>query len=273
MPELPEIETICRTLSPVIRGRTIVHVQVLERRLRIPVALDFESALVGKGVRDVQRKGKYILIRLEAGVVWVIHLGMTGKLIYLGEHRPRVPHDHIIVRFKTGDELRFHDPRRFGLTVVLRGRELYRWRSLSSLGVDPLGVQWNGPYLYSVIRNSKRRIRDLLLDQTVVAGLGNIYANETLFRAGVRPMRRARTIGAKLAEQVAEVVPKLLREAIRWGGTSFSDYRDGRDRKGKFQNRLKVYNRQGQPCRECSGKIKRVLIGNRSAFYCPNCQA
>lgn len=273
MPELPEVETIRRTLNPLIRGAKIVRVQVLDRRLRIPVALDFESRLVNKVIANVRRKGKYLLVGLDSDWVWVIHLGMAGKLIYLASGLPRDRHDHIIVEFTSGYELRFHDPRRFGLSIVIRERDLGQWPSLSRLGEDPLGLQWSSTYLHSVMRRSRRRLRDLLLDQRLIAGLGNIYANEALFQVGLRPTRRARTVNSKLTQQMAVAIPRVLREAIRWRGTSFSDYRDGKNRKGEFQNHLKVYNREGKPCHNCSGKIKRVRMGNRSAFYCPTCQS
>ncbi|HEX9880010.1 MAG TPA: bifunctional DNA-formamidopyrimidine glycosylase/DNA-(apurinic or apyrimidinic site) lyase [Candidatus Binatia bacterium] len=273
MPELPEVETTCRTLLPLIRGRVISRVRVLERRLRIPIAQDFEANLEKETIVGVARRGKYILMDLGSPMVWVIHLGMTGKLIYLDTHLPWNRHDHVVVEFATGDELRLHDPRRFGLSVVLPAADLWRWPPLGSLGLDPLAHGWNGAYLHSVLRSTTRRLRDLLLDQKVVAGVGNIYANEALFRVGLRPTRRAHTVNAGTAEGLAEALVMVLHEAIRWRGTSFSDYRDGRDRKGRFQSRLNVYNREGKPCRVCRASIKRARMGNRGAFYCPHCQA
>ena len=272
MPELPEVETICRGLRSLVTGRRVAEVEVLEPRLRIPVAEDFGSKLQGKTILGVERKGKYLLTLLEEEGVWISHLGMSGKLIYVETDRPREEHDHILVRLDNGHELRFHDPRRFGLSLIFPRGQLAEWAPLRELGPDPLDQRFDGDYLYSIARSSRRRVRDLLIDQRVVAGLGNIYANEILFRAGIRPATRAWKLGRERSGKIAKLTPKLLREAIRWCGTSFSDYRDAEDRFGEFQNHLRVYDRTGEKCRVCAGTIKRVSLGNRSAFYCPKCQ-
>ncbi|MCH8054735.1 MAG: bifunctional DNA-formamidopyrimidine glycosylase/DNA-(apurinic or apyrimidinic site) lyase [Deltaproteobacteria bacterium] len=272
MPELPEVETICRSLRTLLPGRRVVVVEVLEPRLRSPVSEDFRSELQGRVILDVKRRGKYILVLLEGGRVWVSHLGMSGKLIYVGAGRPREKHDHIIIRLDEGHELRYHDPRRFGLSFVAAYAEFESLPQIRNLGLDPFDRQFNGVYLYSVARNSRRRIRDLLIDQRVLAGLGNIYANEILFHAGVRPTMRGWRLGRRGTAQIAEATPKVLLEAIRWRGTSFSDYRDGEDRRGEFQNHLRVYDRDGEECTVCTSKIRKVRMGNRSAFYCPSCQ-
>ena len=202
----------------------------------------------------------------------MVHLGMSGKLIYVEAGKPRERHDHIIIHLENGHELRFHDPRRFGLSLLVPRPELEASPQIKVLGLDPFHQRFNGVYLYSVARSSRRRIRDLLIDQGVVAGVGNIYANEILFRAGIRPTTRAWKLGRVRVERIAKMVPKILREAIRWCGTSLSDYRDAEDRRGGFQNHLRVYDREGELCRVCKSTIKRVPIGNRSAFYCPTCQ-
>ncbi|MGH7773876.1 MAG: bifunctional DNA-formamidopyrimidine glycosylase/DNA-(apurinic or apyrimidinic site) lyase [Candidatus Binatia bacterium] len=272
MPELPEVETICRGLRALLPGRRVLQVEVLETRLRSPVSQDFRSSLQGRTILDVGRRGKYILVLLEGDQVWLSHLGMSGKLICVEAEKPRDRHDHIIVGLDEGHELRYHDPRRFGLSVVIPHAKLEALPQIKALGLEPFDPQFNCVYLYSVARNSRRRIRDLLIDQSILAGLGNIYANEILFRVGIRPTRRAWRLGRDRVEQIAKVTPKVLREAIRWCGTSFSDYRDAEDRWGEFQNHLRVYDREGKRCRVCASVIKRVVIGNRSAFYCPSCQ-
>ena len=272
MPELPEVETICRGLRPYLRARRIVRVEVLQPMLRAPVDLGLLAGVAGRTILEVGRKGKYILIRLDGGVTWVFHLGMSGKLIHVPTEQPRRKHDHIIVSLDNGRELRYHDPRRFGLSLVIPGAELGNTPQLGSLGLDVFDRRFSGKYLYSATRRSRRRIRDLLIDQRIIAGLGNIYANEILFRAGIRPTTRARRLGRSSVERIAQTIPRLLRQAIRWCGTSFSDYRDADDRQGEFQNHLRVYDREGQPCRICPGTIKRVSLGNRSVFYCPTCQ-
>ncbi|MBI4526087.1 MAG: bifunctional DNA-formamidopyrimidine glycosylase/DNA-(apurinic or apyrimidinic site) lyase [Deltaproteobacteria bacterium] len=272
MPELPEIETICRGLRGRLPGRKIVAVQVFDRRLRSPVSQDFSSQLLHRVIVRVERRGKYILIFLEEDKVWLSHLGMSGKLICVKADRHRVKHDHIVAGLSDGYEVRYHDPRRFGLSLVVSHSELEGLPQLHDLGMDPLDQRFGGGYLHTAARNSKRRIRDLLIDQRVIAGVGNIYANEILFRAGIRPTRRAWQIARSKLESIARETPLLLREAIRWCGTSFSDYRDAEDRFGEFQNHLRVYDREGEPCRVCGAQIRRVPVGNRSAFYCPKCQ-
>jgi formamidopyrimidine-DNA glycosylase len=272
MPELPEVETICRNLRPRLCGLRITGIDVFEPRLRSRVGDDFASKLQSRMFLDVERKGKYIVARLDGPEAWIFHLGMSGKLVHVKGKRPRERHDHIIARLENGEELRYHDPRRFGLSVIVPAADLDQCGLLKNLGVDPLGSQFNADYLYSIMRKSRRRVRDLLIDQRVVAGLGNIYANEILFRAGVRPMRRAWRISSVLVARITGATPAVLGEAIRLRGTSISDYRDGNDRKGEFQNYLQVYGREGKGCRACSGMIKNVRMGNRSAFYCPTCQ-
>ena len=272
MPELPEVETICRGLKPHLEGRRILHVKVLERRLRCVVDRKLAAALEGKRILEVARRAKYILIYLSGDVVWMYHLGMSGKLIYVDPRAPKQKHDHIFVSLDNGRELRYHDPRRFGLSLLVAAGKLQQVPQLKHLGLDPFDPRFNGGYLYSFARHSDRRIRDLLLDQQVVAGIGNIYANEILCRVGIRPATRSRRLTRKQTEELAAMIPTVLDEAIRWCGTSFSDYRDADDKFGEFQTHLRVYDRDGDTCRACTSAIKRVAIGNRSAFYCPSCQ-
>jgi formamidopyrimidine-DNA glycosylase len=272
MPELPEVETVCRSLRPHLLGRTIRRIRVLEPRLRVPVDERALAGLAGKRIEEIGRTAKYILLSLSGGVVWLFHLGMSGKLICVAPQTARRKHDHIVVDFDNGTELRYHDPRRFGLSLVAPREELARLPQLRHVGLDPFDERLTGAFLFGFTRVSERRIRDLLLDQQIIAGLGNIYANEILALAGVKPTTRAHRLTRKQTQAIAATIPKLMRDAIRWCGTSFSDYRDADDRSGEFQNHLRVYDRDGESCRVCSGTIKRVAIGNRSAFYCPGCQ-
>jgi formamidopyrimidine-DNA glycosylase len=272
MPELPEVETICCGLRALLPGRRAARVEVLDRRLRSRVSRDFRLRLEGRTIREVGRRGKYILVALEGGWVWISHLGMSGKLICVEASRPRERHDHIIVTLSDGHELRYHDPRRFGLSLVISAARMSTLPQLRDLGPEPFDPEFCGAYLHGVLRKSRRRVRDLLIDQNVVVGLGNIYANEILYRAGIRPTTRAWKVGRGGADMIAKTIPEVLQEAIRWCGTSFSDYRDAEDRLGEFQNHLGVYDREGERCRMCASAIKRVSLGNRSAFYCPRCQ-
>jgi formamidopyrimidine-DNA glycosylase len=272
MPELPEVETVCRSLRPHLLGRTITRVKVLESRLRVPVDEKALCSGVGKRIEAIHRTAKYILMLLSENMVWVFHLGMSGKLICVRPSTARQKHDHIIVGMDDGGELRYHDPRRFGLAVVTHRSELPELPQLRRLGVDPFDPALTGEYLFRFTRGSERRIRDLLLDQQIVAGLGNIYTNEILSLTGIKPTTRAHRLSRKQVHSIAEAIPRLLHDAIRWCGTSFSDYRDADNKTGEFQNHLRVYDRDGSRCRICPSLIKRVAIGNRSAFYCPSCQ-
>lgn len=273
MPELPEVETICRGLRSYLVGRRIFKVDVLEQRLRYPVEPDLPAHVKGKAIIDVGRIAKYIEISLADQNIWLFHLGMSGKLIHAETTTPRRRHDHLVVTLDNGRELRYHDPRRFGLSLVVAKPALLALPQLRDLGLDPFDKRFNGEYLFSFTRRSLRRIRDLLLDQQIVAGIGNIYANEILFRAGVRPTVRSHRLSRFCVAEIAGIARDLLAEAIRWCGTSFSDYRDADDKLGEFQNHLHVYDREGKKCRICRATIKRVALGNRSAFYCPSCQS
>jgi formamidopyrimidine-DNA glycosylase len=272
MPELPEVETVCRSLRPHLLGRTVTRVRVREPRLRVRVDERALKGLVGKRIEAITRTAKYVLLQLSENAVWVFHLGMSGKLICVEKSTARRKHDHIVADLDDGTELRYHDPRRFGLSIVAREDEFRRLPQLRGLGLDPFDPALTAEYLFRFTRASQRRIRDLLLDQQIIAGLGNIYANEILSRVGIRPTTRAWRLTRRQVAAIAATTPKLLRDAIRWCGTSFSDYRDADDKRGEFQNHLRVYDREGEKCRACSHVIKRVAIGNRSAFYCPRCQ-
>lgn len=272
MPELPEVETVCRSLRPHLLGRTIKGVQVVDSRLRVPVNKTSLRGLIGQRVEAIERRAKYILIRLSANSVWLFHLGMSGKLICVEAKTARRKHDHIIAQLDDGGELRYHDPRRFGLSLVTRRDSLHKLPQLRVLGIDPFDGDLTGEFLFRFTRGSERRIRDLLLDQQIIAGLGNIYANEILSLTNIKPTTRAHRLTRKQTDALAGAIPRLLGDAIRWCGTSFSDYRDADDKSGEFQNHLRVYDRDGEKCRSCPSVIKRVAIGNRSAYYCPTCQ-
>lgn len=272
MPELPEVETVARTLRGHLVGRRITAVRILEPRLRLPVPADFAGRLADRRIGAVRRRAKYVLIDLDDAQVWVIHLGMTGRVIVCPPTRARERHDHAVWTLDDGNEVRFHDPRRFGFTAVLAANALADWPPFLKLGPDPLLDGFSGAALYEVAHRSRRRLKDLLLDQSVVAGLGNIYVNEVLFRAGLRPLRRSHLLTRAAADRLAREIPRLLREAIRWCGTSFSDYRDADGNRGSFQDRLCVYQRQGLPCRTCGTAIRQARLGNRGTFFCPRCQ-
>ena len=266
MPELPEVETVRRTLLPHVRGRRITRVEVHDRRLREPVPESFASRLEGQRVVDVRRRGKFLLADLDDGGVWLVHLGMSGRLC-VGAPPPGAAHVHVRVLFDLGKELYFQDPRRFGMMRVDAGEpELV-------LGPDPLVDGLDGAVLWGLTRRcSRQRIKTLLMDQRRIAGLGNIYANEALFRARIRPGRRAGRLRRAEATALAAAVRETLEEALTAGGSSLLDYRDAEGRAGGFQLRFRVYDRAGLPCVNCATAIRHQVTAARSSYYCPSCQ-
>jgi len=269
VPELPEVETVRRSLAPFLTGATIAAVEVREPRLRRPVAADFASTLTGRTIVGIARRGKYLHLHLDDTRVWLVHLGMTGQLVVEDTKEAFLPHDHILVLLSTGRRLRYNDPRRFGLMAVGTGNEI---ATLTELGVEPLSRAFTSRYLWGKVRLTRRTIKDVLMDQRVVAGIGNIYASELLFRAGVRPSCIAVTLSKLRTERIVKATKAVLREAIRHRGSSISDYRDGEGKQGGFQNRFRVYDREGEPCPGCRTPIRRETRGGRSTFFCPTCQ-
>jgi formamidopyrimidine-DNA glycosylase len=269
MPELPEVETVRRGLAAAVVGRTIVGVTIRDRRLREPVARSFAAALTGRRLLAIRRRGKYLLHDLDDGAVWLVHLGMSGTLVVVPARAPVRVHTHVIATLDDGRTLRFHDPRRFGLMRVGR---IEKQRELEALGVEPLDAAFSSAYLHARMRHQRRAVKSLLMDQQVVAGLGNIYVNEILFSAGVRPTRRTTRVSRADAARIVAATIRVLGEAIAARGSSISDYRDERGEPGGFQDRFRVYERSGEPCVRCGSVIRRRVVVGRSAFYCPRCQ-
>jgi formamidopyrimidine-DNA glycosylase len=269
VPELPEVETVRRSLERLILGQTVVAVEVREPRLRRPLAPNFAARLANRIIRQIGRRGKYLTIGLDNGRIWLIHLGMTGQLVIGHPDEPLRPHDHLIIALGNGQCLRYNDTRRFGLMAVGSEAEVEGW---IGLGVEPLHAAFSSRYLWARVQRTQRTIKDVLMDQQVVAGIGNIYASELLFRAGVRPMRIAAMLSRPEVEQIVKAAKTVLREAIRHRGSSISDYLDGEGQPGNFQERFRVYDREGLPCRRCKAPIQREVRGGRSAFFCPVCQ-
>jgi len=268
MPELPEVETVRRSLLHII-GNRIDAVVVYERRLRRPVPEELADAVAGCHIEAIERRSKYLLCRLSSGATLLVHLGMSGTFFVRPSGQLRQRHDHVIFGLSDGTELVFNDPRRFG--VVLFGPES-GFTELARIGIDPLGDGFTAAELWTLTRGRSKPIKNLLMDQTLLAGIGNIYANEALFRAGVRPRRQARGLRRIEVERLFGCVREVLREAIELGGSSISDYRDGRGQPGYFQLRLQIYDRGGEPCINCATAVTRVVLGGRSTFYCARCQ-
>lgn len=274
MPELPEVETIRRSLAPLVSGCRVESVQVRCRALRLPVAADFEVSLRGRTITGLRRRGKYLLIDLDSPKCWVVHLGMSGRLV----HRERnslsdvAKHDHLFVSLADGaGALVFNDPRRFGLSVVT---EEQGCPFFEKMGPEPLDQEaFDADYLWALRSRTRRTVKDVLMDQRVVAGLGNIYVSEILFVAGVRPRVRFDRLSRKRIEGIVDGVRTIIAEAIEHRGSTVSDFLDGIGRRGGYQWRHRVYDREGKPCPICETPIRSVVIAARSSFYCPQCQS
>jgi formamidopyrimidine-DNA glycosylase len=269
MPELPEVETVRRSLQRLIANLPIASVQVREPRLRKPLAPDFAIALTGRTIQQIERRGKYLNIRLDNDLIWLVHLGMTGQLLVSDPQEPLRTHDHIVIMLGNGRCLRYNDTRRFGLMAVGRQEDI---EAQMALGVEPLSPGFSSRYLSEKLRQTQRTIKDIIMDQRVVAGVGNIYASELLFRAGVRPGRVAASLDPSEVERIVNATKAVLREAIQHKGSSISDYLDGEGRPGSFQERFRVYDQAEKPCQSCKTLIQRETQGGRSSFFCPRCQ-
>ena len=258
-----------RSLAGELVGRRVVAVTVRETRLRGGVAASFPARLRGRRIVGLERRGKYLLARLDDGAVWLVHLGMTGQLTLSAASRPDRAHDHLVVALDDGRLLTFNDARRFGRVAVIAGETL---REETGDGIDPLTEGFNADALFELTRRRRASIKALLMDQRRVAGLGNIYVNEILFHAGIRPRRRAGRLARAECARLIASTRRVLEEAIRRGGSSISDYRDGLGRAGEFQLRHHVYDRAAEPCRRCGARIRKSVHAGRSSFYCPRCQ-
>jgi len=269
MPELPEVETIRRSLTPYIVGKRIADVEVYERRFRQRIQRDLEARLRGRSFRRIERRGKYLLFVLDDRQCLLLHLGMSGSLEIRRARDPVVRHDHVRVRLDGRRVLVFNDPRRFGLLRVGNRRELHE---LDRVGLDPLDDDWSAEQLRRLARGRRRPIKNVLMDQRLLAGIGNIYANEILYQAGIRPTRRAGSLRRRELEALATATVTVLGRAVDLGGSSISDYVDGEGQPGNFQLHFAVYDRYRQPCQQCATPIRRIVLGGRSTFYCPRCQ-
>ena len=271
MPELPEVETTRRGISPHVIGRRIVAVDVRNPSLRIPVP-DEVYALASSTIISVDRRAKYLLVRLDTGQL-IIHLGMSGSLRISPTNYPTRKHDHVVFSLDSGQELRFHDPRRFGLIDWLPSTaDIMTHKLLGHLGPEPLSGAFSSDYLHKAAQGRKLAIKLLIMNNAVVVGVGNIYACEALFLAGISPSRVAASVSKPRIEKLTTAIKNRLTYAIERGGTTLRDFVGGDGEPGYFAQELNVYGREGQPCKRCGTIIKRKVIGQRSTFYCPTCQ-
>lgn len=273
MPELPEVETVRRSLEPHLLGRTIVQVKVLMPKvIKHPSPSRFVELMERGQIRELKRRGKYLLFALNSGYVWVTHLRMTGQFIYAKPADPLDKHTHLIINLDNGCELRYVDVRKFGLMYLLRPEEFNLAKGLFTLGPEPLDPEFTIGQLQERLAGKKRKLKQLLLDQTFVAGIGNIYADEILFDAGLHPERVAGSLSPKEAERLYHSMRKLLQLGIENRGTSIRNYVDGEGKAGGFQRLLKVYGKTGSACPKCGQPIVRKQVGGRSTYFCANCQ-
>jgi formamidopyrimidine-DNA glycosylase len=287
MPELPEVETVRRGLAPAMEGARIARVEVRDRRLRWPIARDFEKRVEGKTVDGLGRRAKYLTADLSSGDVLIMHLGMSGSFrigkdakpgVYYHERSKSTVHDHVVFHMSNGKTITFNDPRRFGSMKLVPRARLDEEPLLRGLGPEPLGNAFDAAMLAKACAGKKTSLKAALLDQRIVAGLGNIYVCEALFRARLSPKRRASTIADRngrptaRAEALIAAIKAVLNDAIKAGGSSLRDHRRTDGSLGDFQHTFQVYDREGQPCPGCKGAVKRIVQAGRSTFYCPSCQ-
>ncbi|MEA1888563.1 MAG: bifunctional DNA-formamidopyrimidine glycosylase/DNA-(apurinic or apyrimidinic site) lyase [Pseudomonadota bacterium] len=271
MPELPEVETTRRGIDRHITGQTISSVRVNNPNLRWPVPVSImQSALPGCKIHSVKRRAKYLLLDCGTGSL-IIHLGMSGSLRILDQTTIAEKHDHVEIMFDNGKVLRLQDPRRFG-AVLWTEQPPDEHRLLSRLGPEPLSDDFDGNYLFKKTRKRSCSIKNLIMDAHIVAGVGNIYASEALFHAGIRPGKSAVGLTRQASHRLAAAIRQVLEKAIAAGGTSLQDFTNIEGQAGYFSQSLFVYGREAEPCLQCGTNVKRKLIGQRSSFYCPYCQ-
>jgi formamidopyrimidine-DNA glycosylase len=271
MPELPEVETVRRGIEPHVLGHTIVKVTVRDTRLRWPVPPDLAATLTGKKITGTARRGKYLLLQLAGGDRLIIHLGMSGRLFVLKPGHPLKKHDHVDIELSGGVLLRFHDPRRFGAVLPWPASEATH-PLIEGMGPEPFSDDFNGDYLFELSRGRSAAVKNFIMDGHVVVGAGNIYAAESLFRAGIRPTKAAGKITRAQYQLLAQKIRDVLSAAIEQGGTTLRDFAGADGAPGYFQQKLFVYGREGEPCLVCKTPIKCIVIGQRSSFYCSRCQ-
>jgi formamidopyrimidine-DNA glycosylase len=269
MPELPEVETVRRGLAPHLENRRLLGARVRDGRLRWPVPADLDEILRGRIVRTLERRGKYLLFRFDTGSL-ICHLGMSGSLRLAEVSTALEKHDHLDLLLEDGRLLRYRDPRRFG--AVLWSEHPERHPLLASLGVEPLSADFDGVALHALCRGRTTAIKALIMDAHLVVGVGNIYANEALFHAGIDPRLAAGHLSAPRCSRLADAVKDTLTRAIAAGGSTLRDFVDGQGKPGYFQQTYFVYGRAGEPCRHCGNPIRQIRQSARSSFFCPRCQ-
>ena len=282
MPELPEVETVRRGLTPAMEGVCIARADVNRPDLRWPFPDRMSERLTGQKVLRLRRRSKYILADLSSGETLLIHLGMSGRMTVSGdpmgqfthEHPQREKHDHVVFHMENGARVTFNDPRRFGAMDLLPTADADKHKLLAVLGPEPLGNDFHEQYLIAAFRGKSSPVKAVLLDQRIVAGLGNIYVCEALYRAGISPRRKAGKISQPRISGLVPIIRQVLEDAIKAGGSSLRDFRQADGELGYFQHSFDVYGREGEPCKtqDCHGSVTRIVQSGRSSFFCVQCQ-
>jgi formamidopyrimidine-DNA glycosylase len=273
MPELPEVETIRKQLAPKVAGRTIRAVEVaLPRLIKYPDVQEFCRKLAGQRIEQLERRGKYLLFRLQGGDTLVVHLRMTGRLFFRTPDAPSDPYSYVVFRLDTGYELRYADTRTLGTLYLVSEEELRDIKGLQEMGPEPLTEAFDFAYFKHVLTPRKGKIKALLLDQRWIGGLGNIYVDESLALAAIHPERQANSLTDDEAKRLYDAINTVIRAGIEHGGTSFRDYVDGEGKAGSHQMHLRVYGRKAEPCVVCGTAIERREVAGRGSYYCPRCQ-
>jgi len=273
MPEMPEVETICRSLRKHVEGKVIRDIEIrLSRLIKWPSPEDFRAILVGRKIESLERRAKYMLFHVTDDWTLVVHLRMTGRLFFRDNDCPSDAPAKITFQFADGDSLEYSDTRTLGTLYLLRENELSRIYGLSSLGPEPLSPQFTVEYLVSGLAKRKGKIKTVLLDQSFIGGLGNIYVDESLARACIHPECKAHTLTEPEIAKLHEAINAVIEKGIGGGGTTLRDYRDGEGNRGSFQEELCVYGRKGLPCPVCGTNIVRTEVAGRGTHYCPQCQ-
>jgi formamidopyrimidine-DNA glycosylase len=272
VPELPEVEVLRRSLERPLVGRRVERVAVRDTRLREPVDPAALAAAEGRQVESLGRRSKYLLVHLEGGRTLVVHLGMSGRLTLAARLAPPLPHEHVVFDLDGDERLRYVDPRRFGLVFLQKTATLVADRHFAGLGVEPLGGDLDGALLQRLAARRRGPVKAFLMDASVVVGVGNIYASEALFAAGIHPRRSVARLAPARWERLAIAVREVLARAIGQGGTTLNDFVDGAGNSGYFQVSLAVYDRAGEPCVRCGRPVRRLVMSGRSTYYCRHCQ-
>ena len=275
MPELPEVEVICRGLRPFLIGRNIIAIDSSGKKLRHPVPLEsMQRQIINKMITTVDRRAKFLQIGFQTGDMLVIHLGMTGNLGIFPPSSLCAKHDHVLWSLDNATELRYNDIRRFGSIRLLSCNEVVdREKTIfKTTGPEPFSSEFSPEYLQRLAKGKSLAIKLFIMTNQVVAGIGNIYANESLFAAGIRPTRKAQTLTKKEWDRLVTEIRRVLRQAIECGGSTISDFLNASQEQGYFQINFQVYGKEGETCSHCSAKVEKQKIGGRASYYCPNCQ-